>query len=408
MAQLAAMQSTMDDERRRFREEAAQQAERIEALEKRLAEAEATNKVRGSRTVVTTTTTTTQSKHLADGAAIATHKAVVTRGSGRFSGKRAAATTGVAPRAAGESSAVPLQPTPAGGGTAAATDSASPAATTAGTLRRTASANNAAAAAVAKKTVPLGGTSTALQHAWDKLCVRARSEFSVKELALMSLDTLKQLTGHYNFRNPIEVAQIEAQWALLQEGSRQVADPTPHNDAPPPRSNEFVPIKVAADFDLRTETKEPRLSHRPQLRSEQPRGANPNDTTSLQRSRSPNSLGAIHVDPVGLSDPNRATDRSTEAARSKKHVARPSDGEVHVFHRGKARSISPNTIHVPARSPFPVQQGHVKHSGVKVVTPPVPDAEKAGGLRTGYPAPAESPDRKSLRRIQQKGSIVLA
>lgn len=110
---------------------------------------------------------------------------------------------------------------------------------------------------------------TALQHAWDKFCALARGEFTVKELSLVSCETLRNLMEHYNFRKPVEVAQVEAQWALLQEGQRAVPEPTLHDSAPKPHSEPYKPMISPEEFSLAgLDKRDKHFSHRPRILDE--------------------------------------------------------------------------------------------------------------------------------------------
>jgi hypothetical protein len=185
---------------------------------------------------------------------------------------------------------------------------------------------------------------TALQHAWDKFCATARTEFAPKELALVSAETLHSLMDHYKIRSSIERAQIEGQWALLQEGKASVGEnatpkPTPNSKRPP--------VKRAAHptaFDLGGDLGKPHLTSRVLLQPEGIRPSDPNQTTSgsaLVRSQSATVL--LRPRDVGASNPNETQTRSEsmklcfartqsptaskDTPRGMRHVTGPQSGE---------------------------------------------------------------------------------
>eukprot|EP00759_Apiculatamorpha_spiralis_P007593 PhF_6_TR1483/c0_g1_i2/m.2675 len=106
---------------------------------------------------------------------------------------------------------------------------------------------------------------TKCESSWQKFVSVCRGEFTPEELGLVSLPTLKALMAHYKInRSPIDVAQIEAQWALLQEGKTRVEGTATFTQ--PPRKGR-VPLAFPdhpKDFQLSvSDPKGPHLSHRP-------------------------------------------------------------------------------------------------------------------------------------------------
>ena len=63
--------------------------------------------------------------------------------------------------------------------------------------------------------------SNVAKESWDRLVSATNGELTSEELALMSLDTLKNLLKHYNVSNPVECARIEVYWQLASKNRRQ-------------------------------------------------------------------------------------------------------------------------------------------------------------------------------------------
>lgn len=152
---------------------------------------------------------------------------------------------------------------------------------------------------------------TALQHAWDRFCVLAKAQFTPKELALVSAETLDQLLNFYSIRNAIERAQIEAQWALLQEGKDTVGDnATPRIKIPNKRTS-IVQASHGSQFNVPPPRMDPRLSKRQLLIAEAPKPSNPNQSTSGSALIRSNSTPFIKPRDVAPSNPNDTQSRPT-------------------------------------------------------------------------------------------------
>jgi hypothetical protein len=235
---------------------------------------------------------------------------------------------------------------------------------------------------------------TAAQFAWDKMCALVRNDLTVKELWLISLDTLRQLLLHYNVTDPVECAQIECQWALLQEGKNRVERPTPKR-APSPRAQPFQPAKQTGDFNLRTTETKPHLSKRTPLNGEvETRASNPNTSVIRGRSVSPGSKGAMHVDPIQGSNPNETYSpmRQLHGRKVFDSTATTLDRDERKI-RGKARGHSPKPEPL---KPFPQRDAN-EHEGVKRFSR-VPSAEVTHrGLKVGYAKPSEKREVQSVR-----------
>jgi hypothetical protein len=137
----------------------------------------------------------------------------------------------------------------------------------------------------------------AIKAAWARFCSRAETDFTEQELCLVSCDTLRLLMNEYNIHAPEEVAQIEAQWALIQVEMNTAAAPPPaaaaaaNASAPEsaskrspsqqgrlrfssssPRSPQHQPSRershsAGADMDLRSSPARPHLSRRQRIGS---------------------------------------------------------------------------------------------------------------------------------------------
>jgi hypothetical protein len=203
---------------------------------------------------------------------------------------------------------------------------------------RGASSPRAASPAVAAKQ-----PETALQHAWNKFCVRARGEFTPQELALVSSETLESLLVHYGTTNAVEKAQVEAQWALLQEGLQATTNPTLRKPGAKRRGPLNFP-NHPAPFEVDVSLGGPHLSRRTPLRDEAARGSNPNDTTSASgfvrttsgtRPLTPRRAGVSDPnDTQGVSSPWRSCVGPTDGPRVRPsphrgmmHVSGPTSGE---------------------------------------------------------------------------------
>lgn len=244
---------------------------------------------------------------------------------------------------------------------------------------------------------------TALQHAWDKFCALARGEFTVKELSLVSCETLRNLMEHYNFRKPVEVAQVEAQWALLQEGQRAVPEPTLHDSAPKPHSEPYKPMISPEEFSLAgLDKRDKHFSHRPRILDEPVKRSDPNESAWRHADMlAPRGRGFKHYDPSAPSDPNDAPLRRVASATGRRSVT--PDPPTHEPPQGKSRAYSPQPHAVSA---YPEQRREERHLGVKQLPHKIGTEEpKRAGLRTGYAPTTDQSKKKSIRIITQKCTI---
>ena len=178
---------------------------------------------------------------------------------------------------------------------------------------------------------------TALQHAWNKFCVKASGEFKPQELALVSAETLDELLTHYGVNDAVEKAQVEAQWALLQEGKDTVGENATKQRV---RSQKRGPLHLPThptEFVVEMAPPKKSLSRRTPLRDERPRPSNPNDTTSA----SPHiriTSGTVPLTPrsAAASNPNETQTTSPAwrscAGRTQSPASRksPARGMMHV------------------------------------------------------------------------------
>lgn len=150
---------------------------------------------------------------------------------------------------------------------------------TGGSLARTGGSlsptRHASAGATVTASVPRG--QGALQHAWDKFCVLLRAQFTAKELGLLSRDTILNLMTHSRISDPIERCQIEAHWALLQEGRASVGpSATPRLRRDRPDTSNAPVFAPAEEFGVEPPKLKPRLSRRTLLLDSRPATGNPN------------------------------------------------------------------------------------------------------------------------------------
>jgi hypothetical protein len=271
------------------------------------------------------------------------------------------------------------------------------------------SRNSEASSSSAKKTPEPAAKvedTTAAQHSWDKLCALVKDDFTVKELWLVSLETLRQLLVHYGLNDPIECAQIECQWALLQEGKDKVERATPKK-APSPRSAPFVPAKQSGDFDLRNGPGAPSMSRRTPLSGDSVRPCNPNASTERARSVSPGSKGAVRVDPIQGSNPND----SVSPLRS--HLGKRTwDAPPSTIYRDNSRPFGKDRSHSPrpeVLTAYPQRvAANAKEGGVKRFAEQLSPDAKSRGLKTGYkpPAPAARPESLRTSQVASGGGAV--
>lgn len=204
-----------------------------------------------------------------------------------------------------------------------------------------------------KASSPAASTKTSPQHAWDKFCVIARKDFTVKELSLVTLDTLIALFDKYGVSNPVERAQIEAQWGLLQEGKDRADQPTIHDDSRAPRSTPFEPCLHTSDFVVEKEVLKKSLSNRKLLNPEPAKAGNPNSACDRHRDVSPGGKGGMLKEINGApSDPSAVLgpyEGPTVGVTSPKKTGRvaltgPESlmGKLKFAPSGKGRSHSPN------------------------------------------------------------------
>lgn len=339
--QIHDLQATIAEERERHRNESSAVAQRIKKLEERLTTNVASG--HGAKRPVVPTTTATRSVIAKTSSSVRLVEA-----SRVAIARKAASTRG------------PTKPGPVEAAATAAADD-----------QPTAGANNVAkrpaSASPARDATTVPGSSdikTAPQHAWDKFCVLARNEFTVKELSLVSLDTLRSLIEHYHITSPVEVAQIECQWALFQEGKKAAENATPHRDARRPRNGPFEPVAVDSGFDVPVVDRKPHLSRRHLLCAEPVRSGNPNTSVERHRTPSPSSKGSVFVDKPAYADPNTLRPRSPDPNAGKRAVSGPEDQLHRLKYKagGKDRSHSP--LPTPA-GPHPIEQRADRHQGVK-------------------------------------------
>ena len=249
---------------------------------------------------------------------------------------------------------------------------------------------------------------TALQHAWDKFCVRAKDDFTPKELSLMSLETIKSLLAHYNYSNPVEIAQIEAQWALIQDGEKAVVSPTPHI-TPSRRARSFSPMPVKEEFNLRLTENKPHLSKRSLLNPEPCKTGNPMSSCERHRDPSPQSKGHMLREAPLSCNPNEASPERYQKYTSCKRTLGVS-GEFPFEHktypRGKSRSHSPNEKAIAA---YPEETASEKRHGVKLLkqVPPYPTPDKGHGIRMVAPYPIKEEKKRSIRIQPPKDQFIL-
>ena len=234
---------------------------------------------------------------------------------------------------------------------------------------------------------------TALQHAWDKFCATARSEFTPKELALVSAETLHSLMDHYKIRSSIERAQIEGQWALLQEGKATVGETATPKPAATARRPTVRRANHPTPFDLGGDLGKPHLSARPALHGEGIKSSNPNETTSgsaLVRSHSTTVL--LRPREAGQSNPNDTQCRSQTPKLCFRRAESPGPGKEtprgmrHVMPK-ESGEFTPRGIR---------SQGSTHQGG---------DDARAQGIRCGIDSKdgAETP-RRGVRTFEQVGS----
>jgi hypothetical protein len=235
---------------------------------------------------------------------------------------------------------------------------------------------------------------TTAQHAWDKFCSVARNEFTIRELSLVSHNTLRDLMVHYNIVNAVECAQIECQWALMQEGKEAVANPTPQPTRASGRAKPFKPIEPEQPFDIKWNIRKPHLSART-INQEAIVGTNPNNL-KMRKADPVVSKHVGHVDPAAPCDPNLSPRRAKFAAPGRKFI----DGQTMKMRadaravRGKNRSSSPNPTSL---TPYP--EGAAAAGSIRRIVDRAPSVDhvERGKKTIGYVAKAEPKARLSLK-----------
>ena len=255
-----------------------------------------------------------------------------------------------------------------------------------------------------KKDAAPAPVDTAAQHAWDKFCARARNEFTTKELALVSDTTLKDLLVHYKFTSAVECAQIECQWALLQEGKQRVkTESTPKNAAPAARAKPYKPLEQAEPFNLRLTEQKPSLSRR-SVSAEPPRYGDPNSVAERHVGDRSIGKGHMHVDTIIGCNPNMSPQRARVTSAAKRSVRGPATGNTaqHPSGRGLGTLRPPGA---PEMTAHPLEFGRGKRpAGVKRVPEPTQRDAVPAGLKTGYSAPAERAERARMKFVPGAGA----
>lgn len=358
-AQLSELTVVLEAERQRHKEEKNAQASKLRLLEARL-EREVDEKkpgarpasASGTRAMAYTTPRTADNLFVSprtdrSGSAAATRKPLQ-RTAGRSVGAGASSARGRTAATASSNKA----------NASGTSDAGSP--------RAASAAAGAAAGLSVSQRKP-----TALQHAWDKFCVRARDQFTPKELGLVSAETLQALLEHYKMRSHVERAQVEAQWALIQEGKDTVGEQATPKPQPNARRPAVKRAQHPAEFDVGPDHNKPKLSIRALIAAEEPKGSNPNESTSASgfvRSHSHTVL--LRERTAGPSDPNDTQSRPGTPRLCFKRTQSP--GPSVETPRGMRHCPEPNTKEYTPRG---IRSNGNTHMGG--------DNARAEGIKTG-------------------------